>query len=238
MGSSSSKAAKTAAGAAQRQYPLRPSPGTRETQQAPQPATRQEDLQPREAEQARAQAQSRHGLRGEAPAEGRTQCKFSRSSSCVVPSRTASTDIPLHSHQPTNLFRIAIDLDGRDPQLANALRQIGPVQPNPTYSPSSNAFSSDPTASPSAQGPPRPRNNPALAIMAARKRIEDEAEEDKSAMGKPGFQGRRYVDIHTVKKALMLRDEQGVAPPEVERILGLRKGAVSMLGGVGVVEAA
>lgn len=74
--------------------------------------------------------------------------------------------------------------------------------------------------------------------MEARKRIEEEVEVDKTAMGKPGFEGRRYIDVKTIRRALMLRDEQGVSPPEIERILGLRKGAVSALGTVGVVEAA
>ena len=74
--------------------------------------------------------------------------------------------------------------------------------------------------------------------MAARRRLEGEFEEDKVAMGKEGFAGKRQVDIHTIKKALVLRDEQGVTPLEVERILGLRKGAVNALGGVGVLEAA
>ena len=74
--------------------------------------------------------------------------------------------------------------------------------------------------------------------MAARKHIEDQVEEDKTAMKRQDFAGRRYVDVQTIRKALMLRDEQGVAPPEIERILGLRKGAVNALGGIGVIEAA
>ena len=74
--------------------------------------------------------------------------------------------------------------------------------------------------------------------MAARKRIEEEVEADKSSMGRPGFAGRRYVDISMIKKALMLRDEQGVRPEEIEKILGLRRGVVAGLGRVGVVEAA
>ena len=74
--------------------------------------------------------------------------------------------------------------------------------------------------------------------MDARKKIEDEVESDKVNMGRPGFQGRRHVDVTTIRKALMLRDEQNVPPNEVERILGLRRGAIAELGRVGVVEAA
>ena len=74
--------------------------------------------------------------------------------------------------------------------------------------------------------------------MEARKRIEEQAETEKIAQGKPGFAGKSFVDIGTIRKALVLRDEQGVAPPEIEKMLGLRKGAVAALGRTGVVEVA
>ena len=73
MGSTSSKVGRTATGAARRQYPMRPSPSTRETQQTPQQAARQEELHPREAQQAR----QRQGLRGEAPSEAKSHGMFS-----------------------------------------------------------------------------------------------------------------------------------------------------------------
>ena len=78
MGASSSKAARTASGAATRKYPSRPSPSTREPQQAPQLAVRQDELPPHEALHAR----ERHGLRGEGPSEGKNEgasLLFSRS---------------------------------------------------------------------------------------------------------------------------------------------------------------
>lgn len=75
MGTASSKAARVASAASQRKYPLRPSPSTRETQQAPQSSIPQEDLQPRAA----AEVQARHGLRGERPSENKSDGRFTHS---------------------------------------------------------------------------------------------------------------------------------------------------------------
>lgn len=141
-----------------------------------------------------------------------------------------------------------IDLDGRDPQLAAHLRTLGPVRPNPTYSLSSTSSPSSAVTEPSASSThdypsdapstiPSPRNNPALAILAARQRVQDEHERDKVESGKKGWKGRRYVDVGTLRKALVLRDEKGMKAAEIERALDLREGFVAGLGRQGVVEA-
>ncbi len=46
------------------------------------------------------------------------------------------------------------------------------------------------------------------------------------------------MDVATVRKALVLRDEQGMEVPEIERALGLARGVVGSLGRQGIVEVA
>ena len=69
----------------------------------------------------------------------------------------------------------AINLDASDPDFARSLRSLGPVQPNPTLSPSS-AFGNhgqDPRSPPIG---PDPKRNPAIAVLEARSRLQDQAE--------------------------------------------------------------
>ena len=133
---------------------------------------------------------------------------------------------------PYNLTRIcqkAIDLDGRDPDFAASLRTIGPVTPNPTYSPSS-TFSRQPapTVFP-------PATNPALLVFSARQRITKAAEQEAEAMGKMDFQGREFLDALTIRQVLAMRDRQGLGEREIERVLRLKGGVVGKLGERGVV---
>lgn len=80
--------------------------------------------------------------------------------------------------------------------------------------------------------------NPAVAILAARQRLQDAVEQERIAAGRTGFQGKQFVDVATIRKILTLRDEQGMKPADIERALGLRQGLVQELGTVGVVEVA
>lgn len=134
----------------------------------------------------------------------------------------------------------AIDLDARDPDFAASLRRLGPVQPNPTYSPSSTSTHGNSVTAQSASGPsiPAARPNPALQILAQRERIAQVAERERIDSGKVGFQGRSLIDVGLVRKCLVLRDEGGVSASEIEKKLGLKAGLVASLGKVGVVEAA
>lgn len=54
-------------------------------------------------------------------------------------------------------------------------------------------------------------------------------------MGRRGRQGRRFLDVVTIRQVLMLRDEKGVEGREIERRLGLGEGVVGRLGPRGVV---
>ncbi|KAJ4358584.1 uncharacterized protein N0V89_003168 [Didymosphaeria variabile] len=136
----------------------------------------------------------------------------------------------------------AIDLDARDPQFASRLSSIGAVQPNPHFSHSSTS-SFDPQRNTSSTQPsdsygmmnelprsafPDPGNNPALRILAARQRIQEEAEEELENVGRQSFRGRKYVDASTITLALMRR-QRGEPDSRIEEALGIKKGRLSAL---------
>ncbi|KAF1966967.1 hypothetical protein BU23DRAFT_308257 [Bimuria novae-zelandiae CBS 107.79] len=133
----------------------------------------------------------------------------------------------------------AIDLDARDPAFASRLSSLGAVQPNPHYSPSS-ASSFDPQRNTSTDAPsdmmnelpqsafPNPRDNPALRILEARQRIQNEVEGELENVGRPSFQGRTYVDAGTITLALMRR-QRGEPDSRIEEAFGIKKGRLSML---------
>ncbi|KAF2109291.1 hypothetical protein BDV96DRAFT_244517 [Lophiotrema nucula] len=139
----------------------------------------------------------------------------------------------------------AIDLDGRDPALASRLSTIGAVQPNPHYSATSTS-SYDPQRNPSATDPsedyssppinafPDPRENPALRALRARQRIQEEADEEVTMMGRRGFEGRKYVDVGLVSLALTRR-RKGEPDARIEESLGIKKGRLAALGS-GIVD--
>ncbi|GAB7357157.1 hypothetical protein MBLNU459_g8150t1 [Dothideomycetes sp. NU459] len=196
MGSSGSKAARAAGGAA-RKYPSRPAPP------AASPATASTNAPPsRPAPAARGQPGPTVRPRAHASA-GRDE---------------------------------AINLDASDPDFAASLRQLGAVQPNPTLSPSS-LFPSSPSNQRSASFPsaPDPRKNPAIMVLEARARLQDEAEREFMAAGRRGHGGRRFLDVGVVRQALLMR-ERGMADADIERHLGLGAGVVGELGAKGIFE--
>lgn len=50
-----------------------------------------------------------------------------------------------------------------------------------------------------------------------------------------GRGGRRFLDVLTIRRVLVLRDEKGLGGAEIERGLGLGVGVVGRLGGRAVV---
>ncbi|KAF2717138.1 hypothetical protein K431DRAFT_277533 [Polychaeton citri CBS 116435] len=127
----------------------------------------------------------------------------------------------------------AINLDASDPDFARSLRSIGPVQPNPTLSPTS-AFNPDSfSVDPRSRGP-NPRKNPAIAVLDARSRLQDEAEKEFMEAGRRGHEGRQYLDVFVLRTILQQRDQVGQKPAEIERELGLKAGVVERLGASGV----
>ncbi|KAG8163244.1 hypothetical protein KVR01_006541 [Diaporthe batatas] len=126
------------------------------------------------------------------------------------------------------------------PGLAERLRQIGVVQPNPTYSPSSTASPTTTTSSPhepygggagGAGGPvfPSPSNNLVLLALEARARLSREAEEEFEGLGVSGGQGRRFLTSGMIRDVLVMR-EQGARDEDIEHRFNLRKGVISRLG--------
>ncbi|KAF2770016.1 hypothetical protein EJ03DRAFT_271243 [Teratosphaeria nubilosa] len=151
---------------------------------------------------------------------------------------------PAQNHQPgptvhpqaraRNTRDEAINLDASDPDFAASLRSLGPVQPNPTLSPSS-TFSTPSASRPRA---PDPRKNPAIAVLDARARLQNEAEVEFQQAGRRGFEGRQFVDVFVIRDALVKRDRGGWAAERIEKALGLRRGVVGRLGVKGMVEVA
>lgn len=133
--------------------------------------------------------------------------------------------------------------DSLQPGLAERLRQIGVVQPNPTYSPSSTASpTTTTTSSQSLQehgggGPvfPSPSNNAVLSALEARERLSREAEEEFESLGLSGGQGRRFLTSGMIRDVLVMR-ERGASDGEIENRFNLRRGVVRRLGPRGLVQ--
>lgn len=73
------------------------------------------------------------------------------------------------------------------------------------------------------------RENPALRVLEARQRIQDEADEELANMGRRGFAGRKYVDASVIQLALM-RKARGEPEAHIEEALGIKKGRLAVLG--------
>lgn len=123
------------------------------------------------------------------------------------------------------------------PALAQRLREMGVVQPNPTYSPSSTASSSSSSPSPMHQqtpennsGPifPPSSSNPVLAALEARARVQREAEEEFENLGLSNSQGRRFLAAGMVRDILVMR-EKGASQAQIENRFNLRKGVMQSL---------
>ncbi|KAK4647671.1 uncharacterized protein QC761_103440 [Podospora bellae-mahoneyi] len=117
--------------------------------------------------------------------------------------------------------------------FASRLKQMGAVQPNPTYSPSSIASPLVDASgiSQSISGPmfPSAKNNPTLGALENRRRLEEQAKREMEDWGKSTHQGKEFLDIGTIKKIFVL-SEQGESDQAIEKQLGLKKGVVAKLG--------
>ncbi|WPA97296.1 uncharacterized protein RHO25_001905 [Cercospora beticola] len=122
----------------------------------------------------------------------------------------------------------AINLDASDPDFAQSLRNIGPVQPNPTLSPTS-AFNQNPAAY-----QPNPRTNPAVLVLSARAELANRADAEIAETGVRGRENKReFLDVYTIRQILTFR-EQGRSNEAIEKHLSLKKGVVERLGPEGV----
>lgn len=211
MGVSASKTAK-AAGSAARKYPTRAPPGTTTRAAAPPPPP---------------------------PATTTTSSPLA-STIQQAPSHAATGPIVHTSVPASEVKNEAITQDARDPGLAARLTSLGPVQPNPHFSPTSTS-QFDPRRNTAPQLPsdtmmqapppsafPDARNNPVLRVLEARRRIADEAEEELGNVGRRSFKGRVYLDAGLVQLALMRR-AKGEPEARIEEALGIRKGRLGVL---------
>jgi hypothetical protein len=135
---------------------------------------------------------------------------------------------------------VAVHADAVDPDSSNLpsaafaarLKQMGVVQPNPTFSPSSTA-SATPHL-PLSHGIPSPQfpsatNNQTLGVLDARRRLQERADDELANMGKSSDQGREFLDIHTIRD-ILARRQRGDSPESIEKRLNLRAGVVKRLG--------
>lgn len=132
----------------------------------------------------------------------------------------------------------AINLDASDPHFAQSLRSIGPVQPNPTLSPTStfpHPGNRNTPARPGGPAGPDPRMNPAIAVLEARSRLQEEAEQEFQQAGRGVHEGRQFLDVVMIRQILAQRDQQGKDAANIERSMGLKKGVVERLGPRGMV---
>ena len=116
------------------------------------------------------------------------------------------------------------------------------MQPSSTLS-NSSTFSPDPPnivgskSSPNQTHPqvfPDPSQNPALLVLKARERLQQEAEAEFALTSRSGGK-RRFLDVNTIRQILVMRDGKGMSEGEIENVLGLAGGVVRGLGPPGVV---
>src|SRR5687768_13586739 len=114
-----------------------------------------------------------------------------------------------------------MDPDTISPSFSSRLQQMGIVDPNPTFSPSSTASPQFPQFP---QGPnpsqplyPSSRTNTTLSALEARRRLQEEADRELES----GAARRRFVDVRTVVDAVRLRDN-GWKVPDIEARLGVQ----------------
>lgn len=114
--------------------------------------------------------------------------------------------------------------------FSRRLQQMGVVQPNPTYSPSSTAGTHGDAAPPTPLGPmfPSVSNNTTLSVLEARQRLQRAAEEELEAGGQSSSQSRRFVDMRTLVDAMQLR-HRGMSSADIERKLRMRPGLLQII---------
>ena len=77
--------------------------------------------------------------------------------------------------------------------------------------------------------------NPAIMVLDARSRLQDEADIEFQQAGRRGHDGRQFLDVYMIRQILVQRDQQGKSAEQIERSMGLKKGVVGRLGAQGVI---
>ncbi|KAK0631730.1 hypothetical protein B0T14DRAFT_532356 [Immersiella caudata] len=141
-------------------------------------------------------------------------------------------EIRADSSEPSSGF------DSINPAFADRLKQMGVAQPKPIFSPSSTA-SGFPDALPTAESFSKPQfpaaaGNATLNVLDVRRRVQEQADRELDNLGRPGAQGREFLDIATVRKVLLMR-QRGDSAAEIESKLKLKSGVVARLGPLSIV---
>ncbi|KAK1676574.1 hypothetical protein BDP55DRAFT_727887 [Colletotrichum godetiae] len=128
-------------------------------------------------------------------------------------------------------------------EFSSRLRQMGIVQPNPTFSSTSTA-NPGPGPSPHADliqnpGPlfPSTSRNATLGTLEARRRLQQEADAEFDGLGRSSSGGREFLDLKTIIQMHLMR-ERGYSPAEIEARLELKAGVVARLGRIGITSPA
>ncbi|CAH0056783.1 unnamed protein product [Clonostachys solani] len=135
-----------------------------------------------------------------------------------------------------------IDPDAAPGDFSARLHQMGVVQPNPTFSPSSRAARKHGPPPPprplEPNGPTAPlaprfapsTSNTTLSALDARRRLQELADAELDPTRRSGLQGRRFVDMRTLIDAIRMRDS-GLPLAGIEERLGLEPGLLGKLNG-------
>lgn len=124
-----------------------------------------------------------------------------------------------------------MDPDHVSPSFSSRLQQMGIVEPNPTFSPSSTASPRFPEGpDPSKPLYPSSRSNTTLSALEARRKLQEMADQELES----GAARRRFVDVRTVVDAVRMR-ENGWKAGDIESRLGVQEGFMKRLGNKSVI---
>ena len=82
---------------------------------------------------------------------------------------------------------------------------------------------------------PDPSQNPALLVLKARERLQQEAEAEFAKTSRSDGAEKRFIDVMSIRQILDMRDEKGMNNADIEQKMGLAAGIVRALGPKGVV---
>ncbi|KZL80179.1 hypothetical protein CI238_08347 [Colletotrichum incanum] len=133
----------------------------------------------------------------------------------------------------------SVNPDSVTAEFSSRLRQMGVVQPNPTFSPTSTAGPSPHADLIQNPGPlfPSTSRNATLGTLEARRRFQKQADDEFDGLGRSNSEGREFLDLKTIVQMHLMRDK-GHSPAEIEERLNLKRGVVARLGRPGITSPA
>ncbi|TDZ17864.1 hypothetical protein C8034_v010157 [Colletotrichum sidae] len=133
----------------------------------------------------------------------------------------------------------SINPDNVTEEFSSRLRQMGVVQPNPTFSPTSTAQQFPHAAATQSPGPlyPSISRNQTLGTLEARRKMQQRATEEFEGLGRSTSEGREFLDLNTIVQVLLMR-EKGHTAADIEQRFDLKKGVIERLGRQGITRVA